>query len=102
MKGVIKAKSIAQSTFDEDGNPITVSATFGLPIPCKYISANRNDVVNIGDGSFMQASYIITIKDMNFTAKQVQLIDSRNNVVCEYDVKSLEVLETIKRVKIVI
>ena len=103
MVGIVKAILVVGSiAFDDDGNPLEKPTTYGLSIPCKYVSANRNDVVNLGDGTFVQASYIITIKDMNFNAKQIQLIDSRGNIVCENDVRLLEVLETIKRIKIVV
>lgn len=105
MKGILKAKVVGVGTepaFDNDGNPIEIATTFGLGIDCKYFSANRNDVVDIGDGTFVQASYVITVKDMSFDATIIQLINSRNEIVCEKDVKSLEVLENIKRVKIVV
>jgi hypothetical protein len=102
MEGKIKAKGVATTQFDDDGNPVGIPALFGFAVPCKYHSANRNDVVDIGDGTFVQASYIITLKDMSFNSKQIQLIDNRGEVVCEKDVKSLEVLESIKRIKIVI
>lgn len=102
MKGIIRAKEIAEPQFDGDGVPTGVSTSFGSDISCQYYSANRNDVVDVGDGTFAQASFIITVKDMSFSAKQIQLINSRGETVCEKDVKSLEVLEKIKRVKIVV
>ena len=102
MNGIIKTKQVSAPDFDEDGNPTGADASFVNGIPCKYVSANRNDVFDIGGGIFVQASYIITVRDMDFASKQIQLTNSRNELICELDVKSLEVLESIKRVKIIV
>ena len=104
MNGKIKVKEVSDASFDGDGNPVIASVIFGAEIDCKYEATipNRTDVVDVGDGAFQIASWIITVRDMKFNGKIIQLINSRNEIVCEKDVKSLEVLEKIKRVKIVV
>lgn len=102
MNGKIKTKVVAQYEFDEDGNPIGSDLGFGFEIPCKYVSASRNDTFESGDGIFSQASFVVTVSDMSFDAKHVMLINSRNEIVCEKNVKSLEVLEAVQRVKIIL
>lgn len=102
MEGKIRSLTEATTTFDEDGNPVVVPNVFESDIPCKYVSANKNDVVSVGDGTFTQANYIITIKDMSFTAKQIQLFNSKGVLICKKNIMVLEVLESIKRVKITI
>lgn len=102
MKGILRAKLAQATTEDADGNPVVLEAKYSSEIPCKYVSANRNDTVDIGGGVFEQARYIITVRDMKFDASQIELKNSRGDVIAENDVKVLEVLENIKRVKIVI
>lgn len=102
MNGRIAAKIAGFTGFDADGNPTSNPTTFGAWKSCKYVSASRNDTYDKGDGNFTQASYVITLNDMDFTATNVVLQDSRGNEVCVKNVKSLEVLESINRVKIVL
>jgi hypothetical protein len=102
MNGYIKGLIEADQSFDNDGNPIGISDSFSSNIPCKYVSANRNDATSVGDGTFSQATYMITIRDMSFRSKQIKLFNSDSVCVCTKDIIGLEVLETVKRLKIII
>jgi len=102
MNGIIRAKTNGEQTFNLFGEPIVNTISFGSNIPCKYQAANRNDIVETGDGTFQQASFIITTQIMDFKATHIELLDDNGNVVCRKDVRSLEVLKSIGRVKILI
>jgi hypothetical protein len=102
MKGSISAKIKTGGGLDENGNPIPVTYTWGPAIECKY---RANELSNKGryvDGMFQQASYVITIEDMDFNADVVKLFNSKDNEVCVKEVISLEVLEDIQRVKVMV
>ena len=102
MEGKIKSMTQNALGSNENGEPIVVESFFGDEIPCKYYANRFNNKGTYVDGIFTQQEYSITIKDMSFDATQIQLINSRGNVVCEKRVQSLEVLESVKRVKITI
>ncbi len=102
MRGYIRSKQIVEQEFNEDGETIEKPDVWGKYIPCKYHSANRNDLVGLGNGEFTQARYIITTRNMKLQGVHFQLFDKNKNLVCEEDKKLLEVLDTIKRVKIVL
>ena len=73
-----------------------------LNLECRYISTLFNQKGRYEGGTFTQSAYEIVIENMDFNAKTIRLIDSRGNQVCEKDIQSLEVLETIQRIKITI
>lgn len=102
MDGWIQIKKISEPVFNEYGEEISNKSSFGVSIPCKYHSATRNDIVDIGGGNFSQASYVITVRNMGVTGAHFRLLDSFENIICEKDSKSLERLEKIKRIKILI
>ena len=102
MDGFVRALIQTSGGFNEDGEPIPATTNFGVPVPCKYHANTLNNRGRYQDGEFTVSSYIITTKDMEFVAEQIQLTDNSCKVVCEKRVQSLEVLTTIKRVKITV
>ncbi|MDO5106029.1 hypothetical protein [Capnocytophaga sp.] len=103
MNGYLRPKKQTAPTYNEFGDEISTSSAYDEAfIPCKYYSASRDDLVEVGNGVFQQASYVITTLDMEVTGKHFALYDSRKNLVCEKDCKSLERLETIGRTKILL
>lgn len=104
MRGSISSKIKTGGGLDpETGGPIPVSSWWSIPVECQY---KANELSNKGryenGGTFQQASYEITTEDMDFTASIVKLINNRGSEVCQKEVISIEVLEDIQRVKIVI
>lgn len=102
MEGFIQAKLSGESKINEGGEPVAASVSFGKKIECRYISTLFNQKGRYEGGTFTQSAYEIIIENMDFNAKTIRLIDSRGNQVCEKDIQSLEVLETIQRIKITI
>ena len=100
MNGTVKAQIIIGGSLNSDGEPTQGVETFGLSVPCKYASNNRTNHVTKSDMNFTQEKYIITIKDMKFSASRIKLFDSKGVEVCEKQVQSLEILEDVKRIKI--
>lgn len=103
MKGYIQVKYENTPIYNEFGEDVSNESVFhtGL-IPCKYYNGTRNDIVEVGGGNFIQASYIITTKDMNVFGKHFALYDSRKKLICQKDCKSLQRLENIRRAKIIL
>jgi hypothetical protein len=103
MVGTIAAKIEIQGGSDPiTGEPLPVHYDWGEVVECMYSAIELNYRGRYADGDFLQASYVVTTDDMNFDGTYVLLKDSRGNMVCEKEVISLEVLEDIQRVKIVL
>jgi hypothetical protein len=100
MKGFVRAVYQSQGGINQDGEPIPAVKTWGEYSPCLY-SANTlsNKGVYVG-GEFQESSFTITLKNMSFKADFIQLANSKKELVCEKQVLSLEVLDSVKRVKI--
>lgn len=103
MNGTILAKIKTGGGVDpESGSPIPVESSWSVPTNCKYKANLLSNKGRYLGGTFQHASYEITTPDMAFRAEMIQLFDSRNNLVCEKEVMSIEVLEFVQRVKITV
>lgn len=103
MKGTIQAKvKNSGGGTNEKGEPIPDVSTWGNPVECMYYANVYNNRGTYQDGTFTQSEYNITTKDLTFTATEIRLIDNKGNVLCEKEIQSLELLEFVRRVKIVI
>lgn len=103
MRGTIAAKvSIGGGSNPETGEPIPVTYAWGDPVECLYKAVELSNRGRYTDGEFEQAAYVVTTDSMEFAGTYMLLKDSRGNVVCEKEVISLEILEDVQRVKIVL
>ncbi len=103
MNGYIKYKiTVGGGTDEETGAAIAVTSTWSNLVECKYSANELSNKGRYDGGTFKQVSYTITTDEMEFTSKSVKLFDCREFEICEKEVISLEVLEAVQRVKIVI
>lgn len=103
MDGMIQAKITTGGGLNpETGEPTPVSFSWDTPVPARYKANMLSNRGRYDGGTFKMSSYEITTPDMDFRASIIRLFDSRNNMVCEKEVMSLEVLEYVHRVKIVV
>lgn len=103
MNGTIQAKiKTGGGVNPETGAPIPVESSWGVPVECKYKANVLSNKGSYLGGTFKVAAYEITTPNMNFQATNIRLFDSRNNLVCEKEVMSHEILEYVQRIKIVV
>ncbi len=104
MNGYVKYKIKTGGGGKDPNTGAAVRATYTWSdfIECKYCANESNFKGRYDGGTFKQASYTITTEDMEFTSTSVKLFNSSESEVCEKEVISLEVLEMVQRVKIVI
>lgn len=103
MKGTIQSKvKNAGGGFNESGEPVADTYTWTEPVACLYFANVYNNRGTYQDGMFTQSEYNITTKDLNFTATEILLKDKNGNIVCQKQVQRLEVLDAVKRVKIIV
>lgn len=102
MEGSVRKKFHVAGGVNADGEPTPSTVSWGDPVPCKYVANTLSNKGTYQDGEFTHSEYIVTIKDLSFSADQIQLLNRQEKVVCEKRVLSLEVLDDIRRVKITV
>lgn len=103
MKGTIQAvNKTSGGGFSESGEPIKDVKILGDAVECVYVANVYNNRGTYLNGNFTQSEYIITTKDLTFKAKNIQLNDKNGNVVCTKQVQSLDILDSVKRVRITV
>lgn len=103
MKGTISTKvTVGGGSNPTTGEPIPVTFVWGSEIECLYTPVQLSNQGRYTDGTFKQASYSITTEKMDFAATLLRLKNSKGIVVCEKEIISVEVLEDIQRVKIIV
>jgi hypothetical protein len=102
MKGFVRAKYQTMGGINHDGEPVPAVSSWGEFSSCLYhANTLSNKGVYVG-GEFQESSFTITLRDMSFKAEFIQLFNSTKELVCEKRVLSLEVLDSVKRVKITV
>lgn len=102
MTGSVSAKIKTGGGFDSIGQPVPVSYTWNDPVECNYQANGLSNRGRYTDGTFKQSSFNITTNDMGFTATVVRLFDRSGRMVCEKEVISIEPLDEIQLLKIII
>ncbi len=102
--GTIETKTKTGGGIDpETGYPIRpVDVSWNAPIPCQY-SANKYDKLGRYNGEhFTVAQYSVLIEEQPFDAEQVRLKDGKGDVLGEFSVISIEPLEAVCEIRILI
>lgn len=102
MNGYIQSKIIFGATTNEHGEPVSGHIDFGEKRECRYKPNMKRSNGKYQDGVFTQSEYEITVFDMNFSASEIRLLDKNGSVVCEKPVLSVQELESVQRVKIIV
>lgn len=103
QNGTIEVKCKSGGGIDaETGFPVKPEFSWGTPIPCQYLinSQNRQGIVN-GE-HYILAKYTVLIEQQPFCGEQVRLKDMCGNTVGEYSVISVEPLDAVCEIKILI
>ena len=104
QNGTIETKVKTGGGIDkETGHPVKPSAaSWSSPIPCQY-TPNSHNYLGVSTGQhFTQASYTVLIEEQTFEAEQIRLKDMTGKVVGEYSILSIEPLEAVCEVKIIV
>ena len=71
-------------------------------IPCQYSANKYNQLGRVNGEHFTTAQYSVLIEEQQFTAEQVRLKDRAGNVVGEFSVISVEPLEAVSELRIMV
>lgn len=106
--GLIWAKVIVPVTgtetgFDADGNPIVSLPVWGIPIKCCIQTLSDTRLQPYQDGKFRNAGYEIHIEvqPQVFNPSEVKL-NRYGEDLGEFSVKSIELLPSVGRIKIIV
>lgn len=87
----------------ETGHPVKPSAaSWGNPIACQFITNSHNNLGVSTGQHFTQASYTVLIEEQPFEAEQIRLKDMNGKTLGEFSILSVEPLEAVCEVKILI
>lgn len=102
--GTIEVKVKTAGGIDiETGHPRKPSATsWGTPISCQYLPNTHNKQGRISGEHFTIATYEVLIEEQPFDAEQVRLIDKTGKSLGEFPIISVEPLEAVCQLRILI
>lgn len=77
----------ASPSFDQNGDPVAVTAVWSEPIPCRYETDGRSNIQVQKDGALKTYAYVVYLRladaRMDFAGKVVRLCDASGNLVCD-------------------
>jgi hypothetical protein len=85
-----------------DGMPVAASESWGVKIACHIQKNMQNNKGNYKDGTFTQFAFTIFLEMQVFEAKRIKLTNNRNELIKEFEVQSIEFLDLVQRVKIIV
>lgn len=102
--GTIEVKrKTAEGIDPETGFPVRPSdVSWDAPIPCQYSANRHNWLGKASGGHFTVASYTILIEAQPFEAEQIRLRDGGGEIVGEYSLLSVEPLDAVDEIKILV
>lgn len=102
MNGLIQAKIIYGSGLDEHGEPTKGTETWTKKFECTYKPNMKRNNGRYEDGVFTQSEYEIIVFDMSFTGAEINLFNNKGSLICNKPVISIQELEAVQRIKIVV
>lgn len=87
----------------DDGKPVKRTDVWSEAIPCNIRANNRNNLGRKEGTAFVIAAYIVTLEyRTGFNPGRIQLLNDEGQFLGEFPVVSLEVLEAVNAIKIVV
>lgn len=87
----------------DDGKPVKHTDVWSEATPCNIRANNRNNLGRKEGTAFIIAAYIVTLEyRTGFNPGRIQLFNDEGQLLGEFPVVSLEVLEAVNAIKIVV
>lgn len=101
--GTIEVKQKTAGGIDQEtGYPIKSSFDWGEPIPCQIIVNNYNAQSVNNNEHVTSAAYTLLIDEQVFDAEQIRITNKYGKNLGEFSVKSIEQLEAVCQIKILV
>ncbi len=85
-----------------NGIPVAASDTIGGKIPCHIETNKQNNKGIYVDGNFTQYAFTVYFDMQSFEANRVQLTNKREELIGDFEVQSIEFLDLVQRVKVIV
>ncbi|MBQ2189075.1 MAG: hypothetical protein II401_11040 [Bacteroidales bacterium] len=104
QNGTIEVKNKTAGGIDlNTGHPVKSASTWGEPIACQYTPNTHNNLGRTVNGQhFTQASYVVLVEEQEFAGEQIRLKDKNGREIGEFSVISVETLEAVCELRILI
>lgn len=101
--GTIEIKRLTGGGIDPNtGYHIQPSYTWSNPILCQYYANNYNALGLVADEHFTIASFTVLIEEQELEAEQIKLKDNQGSEIGEFSIISIEHLNAVSEIKILI
>lgn len=100
--GILEAQTTAGSGLDERGFPKTANHTWGVPVPCQFSPVKQNYLASVNGEPVRTRSFSILIEAQDFSADRVRLTADNGKCIGEFSVISVEPLEAVCQVRIIV
>lgn len=84
------------------GHAVKPTSSWGNPIPCQFIPNSHNNLGVSTGQHYTQASYTVLIDEQTFVAEQIRLKDMAGNTIGEFSILSVEPLEAVCEIRILV
>ena len=85
------------------GFPIVSTAVWGSSVPCQWMVNTHNNLGRTNSEHFTLAKYIILVEQTNtIDSEQLRLTDRNGSVLGEYSIISVEQLDAVQQIKILV
>lgn len=84
------------------GHPVKPVESWGTPIPCQYIPNSHNKLGRANGEHYTIATYTVLIEEQPFSGEELRLKDMAGNEVGQYSIISVEPLEAVCEIRILI
>lgn len=84
------------------GHPIKSGFSWSEPIACQYMPNTHDNRGRANGEHYTIASYTVLIEEQPFTAEQIRLKDMDGNTIGEYSVMSVQQLEAVNEIQILV
>lgn len=103
INGTIQEVSLLEPGIDlETGDPIDATTHEGNPVECLIKTIHKSNHGKYEGGTFTSSSYEVLIETQEYNPKRVKLVNSRNEMLGEFAVQSIEYLDMTGRIKITV
>lgn len=100
--GYIQAIIRTGGGLDEDKYPIPTREEYGERIPCNILLNKKNKLASANGSPFVDVNYEVLIEPIPFPHERVRLITQFERVLGDFSVISIEYLEHVRAIQILV
>lgn len=103
QNGTIEVKCKSGGGIDAaTGHAVKAQSTWGKPIACQWLINSQNKQGIVNGEHYILAKYTVLIEQQPFCGEQIRLKDLCGNIVGEFSIISVEPLDAVCEIRILI